>query len=254
MRGSKWLKEQREWLSQVAIVLGTWVIALVSLFSSCSVKDYMHKQIEEMKRSTNLQYRPFASVVTEERTCSINYKFRDYSKSIEEVEIGSPEYDSAIFVSIDYERQVTLENKGSTPLWLKSKVLASAMLENEWLKKYNGSEYVLIDSIRAGSYYDTVDVDIVIEPGGSDPFSSAVIPKFMSVEQLEHIRDGDHRLVLYPYVYFEYKDFTEHIYNIIRIDYVIFNISAIENKAHIKTTQELGKKRLAWDIDLPPSD
>jgi len=205
------------------LVLGTWALVIVTLYSTWKTVHHLKDQLVEFRRATELQWRPYLNIgIQDSIFYSTAYFLGENPQSdtvrieLNEVKINSKEFFSVQKVGIQMNYKLKYWNSGATPLRLTA-FASSIISQDDWYNTLGKSEEKLVERIKDSlSLYET---DVIILP--SDTFKvekpkkvELRMPKSQFKSQLEQ----DSALVFYPYVYLTYEDFFGGKYNLLRVE------------------------------------
>ena len=71
------IKPKRHWYKEINIwlVLGTWALAILTLWSTCRVDENMQNQTTAMNKATELDWRPYLEIEHSDRDMAIYYEW-----------------------------------------------------------------------------------------------------------------------------------------------------------------------------------
>lgn len=241
------------WHKMTAIA--TLALAILAFGSLLVSRCYMESQVDEMRRATDLTWRPYANIVRDmDQTPMIGYLIGNASdratRPVDSVIIGSDAYKARSKVVMNCLRDVIIWNSGKTPLWLRSRVSA-ILREEEWLKKYDKSPEKMIADIASWPVARPFETDFVIRPSDTSvitPDMGGLIPRSMEVAEFETARDSTHRLVLYPYTYIQYEDYRGNRYNLLQVSFFTLNVDTANSRCRV-VKDRLGDEVYRWDVE-----
>jgi hypothetical protein len=241
----------------VLLVLGTWALVLVSLYSTCEVKRSYNEQLKETRRSTELAWRPFLHIGSFDHHFDLIYRLGETSEAdtlprrLADVPLDSPEYLAVKNIGFMFTRRTKFKNTGATPLRITHEIV-STLSQNEWEETYGKSAENLATAIHSFEEYVPLETDITIVPGdsvtGDKPQGSR---RRMEKTLFERYLESDSLLIFYPYIYVEYEDFFGHQYNALYMEHVPVRLR-LENQFIVYPDEAVSRlERYRWDLEIP---
>lgn len=244
-------------LGTLFLVLGTWALVIVTLYSTCMVKKSYENQNYELQKATKLQWRPFLNIMHSNQNITLNFNHGESFESdtisslFSETPLSSPQYISVQSVRFHATRNITYINTGSTPLHINA-VLSSALSQDEWENKYHESVEEMVNDIRNYEEFKSYETDVIINP--SDTFYSDTKRGFvrrMPISKFEKYLAIDSNTVFYPYTYVEYSDYFGNSYNTFLMQALIVSFGVMGDT--LKLLESGGEpilERYRWDVVL----
>lgn len=243
---------------QKYLVWGTWALVIVSLISMFLVRRDNGKQLAELQKSTEMQWRPYLSI--EERApASIGFGYRlgesaesdTTVRALDSLAVSDVAYFAVKYIGYDFFRTLVLRNFGTTPLRV-TKMLASTLSQYEWSQVYKKSTEDLASHIYMTRDFSPLQTDIIIMP--RDSFTTDKpkgLPRRLPKSEFESQLKKDSQIVIYPYAFVEYEDFFNHRYNVMLVDFVIVKFRLQSGYLREDTTlSHAGIERIRWDLPL----
>lgn len=243
----------------LGLVIGTWVLVLGSLLSTWLVKNSMDEQVSELKKATELQWRPFLHIEHIERkyhlrySLGANFSTSTVSKSFDSLKISSTEFMAVRDVEYVVPSRVRLHNLGTTPLNIFFFAKGS-MTKKEWFNDLGRSPEKLVSTYfpKPKNYEsDTSRIDIVILPDSSKKTPEYYSPKKIDIKSFMKLLKEEKEVILYNITYIEYEDFYNNSYNTLLVEHIRIPLS-VENEL-VKFGDSLLSyihEVYRWDISL----
>jgi hypothetical protein len=239
--------------TQKWLVIGTWIMAIASLLSIMAAIYFSSRQIDEMKKATQLEFRPY--LVFMGGDCSYNFQWRlKDAKSaaiervpIESLQVNSREYMAVTDVECSFNINHGMANTGRTPFHLIGKKI-SALTEDEWVNKLKKSENELVKKYCQNRSRH-LSVDLVWVPGDERGSGNSSDTIFINKDKFKNALDSGNEIIIYPYFYAEYADIFDNRYNFLYVGCDIFKIES--NFEGIKLTRgPTLMEKYRWDVAL----
>jgi hypothetical protein len=211
---------------------------------------YFQIQTDEMKKATQLEWRPYLNLDIESPKFSFYHvlgnEINDSTKAIplDLITIDEPKYKDYKYLFFKFDFGYKCKNTGKTPLRIRRNIF-SAFTENDWNQIYNKSEIALVDSIRAIKNTIVFSADYVIPPDSASLITqNKTINKIFTKSDLNAI---DNSFRMYSYWYIEYEDMMDNKYNLLLIYCNAFEVS-FEQKRLQFLFRGTSLEKLRWDI------
>jgi len=212
------------------LVYGTWALVAVTIIIGLLTCDKMGNQVDEMKRATELEWRPFLNIKINGSHQEFYYclndsiNMSDEWRDLKNINIDTDEYKAVRWLIVENYVSREYWNSGKTPLRITYDRVKSISQEM-WLNTFKKDASALMRYVSKLPDDDSCDTDVVILPGDSiripnDTLNSSMKKTGMygiNIKDYEKYRDIDGEMYIYPYVYTEYEDFFGHKYNAIII-------------------------------------
>lgn len=240
--------------SNVWLVAGTWGLVMVGLVAVWISNQNISEQLAISRTSLQRQWRPYLTIRHEDHAYGFSYRLGEtanhdtVSRQLDEIAITSDEYMAVRRVVYAIKRTLFYTNSGATPLRI-TRMLVSTLSEKEWVSEYGKSAEALVDSIVSRNLPEALETDLFILPRDSTPSRPGMgLGRTLSKSEFECARDSTHRLVLYPYTYVEYEDFFENRYNVLLVEFTIFDLTVVDDFCHRPIVTNAGIEKYRWDI------
>jgi len=267
----------KKWFEFLTIIFA----GTVAVISTCSYHDtsaQMQKQLEltrqsneltdfnmkeqttELKRATQLEWRPYLNVEADSTTYMLCWR----EKTIPQIEdnllidcsplpsvlLNSADYDSCNYLTLWAIYRFKYTNTGRTPL----RMLARRMFcfsPKDWQDKYGKSAESLVAHLQHRFPYE---VDFIVPPDSSTKASHSVrIVGVMAKDEFEQAMVSDSIVVFYSAIVFEYEDMFSNQYNTVVVNYWKVRVRQKDKRLFYNPGNfECGLERLRWDLSLPP--
>jgi hypothetical protein len=242
------------------LVRPTWVLAIVTILlfiigglSMMYTKKYMSEEVTELRRATELQWRPFLNISIDSVELGVGYDLSNSDtiaiRSLDSIRIRSDAYLAVKRFLVEPSTSYDLYNSGATPLRL-IRMRKKGISEKEWTDKYSKSCVKLKRDIEKRDDFDSLETDVIILPDSTfhSKFGVTGLVK-IPIDEYEHSIFENKRFIFYTYIYIEYKDFLDNDYNAI---YIMHHTALIDT---INGTPEFshmvnGLEQYRWDFDL----
>ncbi len=238
------------------VIIPTWIIACAAIVTSITTTYFMNKQSDEMKRATDLAWRPYCNIITADTlTFNLTYQYTDpislkpTKSSIKNWPIDTMQVNdtSKVRALIEISFVPRFDNFGKLPLWLNSLYFSTARY-SEWSIEMKKNPSKLIESFREQDVFLLNETDNVVLPDSN--FTSKVtgsIGRTISFKELISLASIDSSLFLYPYTYIEYQDFKGRTFDAIRVYFLKIKIDTVGGRFSYHIL-DFGKEKYAWDI------
>lgn len=222
---------------QVLMTIAAFLVSILAMVFTCNRMD---QQVEEMKRNTELEFRPL--LLIEQQLDGWDVSYMTYTPNehesqytvhtLDTLPIESPEFDvfknAAVYLSFTIKRR----NTGKYPLWIK-KQKVEMLTYDKWIDTLGKSHDELVERLLMKSKDDLADVDRVIFSGDSATFhSAAAMP--IPIERFIELVKIDSSVVVYLATYIEYCDYAKRRYNTLRIDGFAIGFDKEQGKLKLK--------------------
>lgn len=243
---------ERETETTRMLVYGTWALVLVSVVSMVTTCSKMASQVEEVKKATELRWRPFllsdevnhqflqAYFVGETETDLTNYLEIDSTK------IGSAEWFGVKYFGFVNPRTVRMKNIGSSPLRVSARAFSS-ITERQWVEDYSKKPELLVKGILPE--LKPPEVDRVLIPDDSISLDSVGVIRKIPKKEFEGLLE-DGSIVIYPFTFIEYKDVYNHVYNVLYMSYFRLTFQVVDSVVIFSDSVVGGLEVYRWDLKL----
>ncbi len=238
---------------QLYVTIGLFLVGMFVAISTC---DNMNDQVAEMKHATELEWRPYLNIRMDSIVTILSYDLSEGGendtliiRSLLDIEVGSDSFRAinrlvcTSFVNFRYW------NSGKTPLWFSIRKFG-LISSTDWNNSYKKTARVLFQDILNTSDFDSLETDILLNPGETKNIGWFSIPDtaFFAKYEIDNILDSGN-IVVYPYLLAEYKDCFNHYYNAILIHYHQLAMKVHERKLTYKSRYFSVEQYEWWDKD-----
>ncbi len=234
------------------LVTATCIVALASIATvwftwekSSDQIEIMQEQVDEMKRATEIGYRPFLTVEIYDDTLYIIPKMKNKNGVINIIDEKNTSLKPNLF-TIESFRKFKYHNSGNSPMLIKRKI-SHMMSSNKWFNSLEKSDTLLIRELR-NSNLDSLETDQPILPGSTyvseweDKRSLEMTPEYL----YQKIINNDD-LTVYTSVYIEYSDIKGRGYNLLQTMFEkVVNIQYTQMKINFNYAN--GLEIIRWDL------
>ncbi len=255
--------------------LFTGFIAIIAIASHCNTSTNMTKQLElsrrandstdsnmkqqtaELKRATELQWRPFLNLTWMPETYYLGWlgdgqrpKEGDsvMIQHLNTIKLKTPEYESQDSLYGLLRLDITYHNTGKTPLRIVRKA-ARAFGSSDWVTVYEMSPEKLVADMLDGTM---LDVDRIIGPDSAGPSTPLIRHIVVDKRLFEKALLNKKNLVLYTAAFIEYEDPFENQYNVLLVNFWRRGFVIRENAADYESDEwQTGLERMRWDVPVP---
>lgn len=236
------------------MIIGTWVIAISTLVSVFITSNKMEQQVDELKKSNDLEWRPKLYVDHLKESYNFWYILMDKNKvdtitiAFDSMNINKSEFLNVEYLSAKFLRDVKLKNKGKLPLFVKS-IVSSTITDYEWEQNYYKDPKRLVQHLIRSIEKNTIDRDFIIEPDSFKVLNGLgygrTIPKDKFLSRLKS-KDS---FIFYTYTYVQYEDVFENKYDCIYMLAGTFNFDIIGDYIHVSDTiRNVYLEKFQWDV------
>lgn len=242
------------------LVVGTWALVYTSILNTNSVKDAMDEQVEELRKSTQLQWRPYLHLKQTAPIVKLSFGVINQSetaillKSLQSLNLSSNEFVAVESFHYSIPTSVTYYNSGATPLniTLSFKTL---LTKNEWFNTFDKSPEKFVSSIPNNQNIEKDIVDLVILPDSSFSSTKDKFTASIDINEFLDLLKHDSEIVLYNCTYIEYEDFFENRYNALMIRHIKVPLKIENGIVHYKEkASPLMLEVYRWDVLLEEWD
>ncbi len=230
-----------------------WVPTLMlvlAIITAAYTAYYMDEQVDEMKKATMLEWRPYLHL----DYTTVNFAFaynmiNDTSntpiyRQFKTIDVTSDVFRGVEKITIHHANTRQYRNSGKTPLRL-TKQRNKCITQEVWDNHYNKSLRKLVQDINNGLGYDSLQTDVPIFPDSIKTFDE----NKTGIVDLEKkfVYEKEWSIVLYPYTYVEYEDFFGNKFNAISMHYVKIDFFVKDNYL-FNSDPEVGVEQYRWDV------
>jgi hypothetical protein len=235
------------------MLVATWIIAFAGIGTAITSLVYYQKQIDEMRKATKLEWRPYLNIEFIEPSESFYYCGSEISAdsnkayALTKFKVTDPIFSSVKHLYYEQYYKVRYKNSGKTPLRIIQHN-SGIFTEKEWSGFYQKSERVLLDSILANQKGEFA-VDYIITPDTSID-SHKTLKQVINIDYKGIDSTGaDHNYIFYIYSFVEYEDYFGTKYNTLLILCLIYEDTIINGYLEFNCKGSIIEK-YRWDIGL----
>jgi|GEM_PF-3729761 len=268
-----WFKEN--WFPFLTVVFAG-AVAVISLYSYRNASSNMQKQLEltrtandstnsnmkqqtaQLKRSIDLQWRPYLNldhINPEHRFMYVMVGPAEQDtvlRPIDSVGLESDAFRAVQYVSYAFVRNIEYQNSGSTSLLVK-KAIFGTITEDAWRGGLAKSPEKLVAEVKRQQLMVELETDITVAPdevdtGGSRVGLATVLPKAYWTSRIK----ANEPIYLYPYSYVEYEDFHGYTYNTLRVEWYRLTMQLTGDTVSRHFQRSSGQEVYRYDIEVGP--
>ncbi len=243
-----------DWMT-LALATGTWALVLATLWMAQMTGQAMEDQVSELKKATELQWRPYLNIehpyVRHDfiYTTGADWSSDTVGLGIDTIPFGSPLYNGVQRVRYSATRRARFWNSGLTPARI-THMVSSVISKKEWFEKYGKSVAALVDTLYAQDEVKLWSTDYIVLPDSTVdmPLQEGLVRSMLKEDFEDYVRT-DSMVITYPYTYVVYEDFFGHEYNAIYIQHLIQSVSLIaDTPLFADTTVRTCLEQYRWDV------
>lgn len=247
-------RKERDWPKW--IVFGTWALVVASLISTWYVKGSMDAQVVELKKATELEWRPYLNIELVDKAYTVEYRLGDSDEAdtvfaaLDQIGVSSNEFLAVRYLSYYISRKITFGNTGKTPLYIR-RIVPSAMSESEWVQDYQEDPELLVKALLEDSTSGRLDVDVVVLPNETIASDTRMgTYRRMNKEEFIGSLKTNDTIIFYPYTFVEYEDFFTNKYNLLVIELSIAPMKIVNDKVLFPRAIANNRITYMWDVLL----